>query len=146
MFPSACWPTRACWSLEHSGEMKTMLRILLPFALSLVILSLAACGSTAILNQSPIRNYVVVGVENDSASSVDVTLCFAQRCSVHDLTDSISPGAHRDEAVNNAQGGTAIFRVTSRGAVRCLRVRFASGQEHHAPVKVSWARSCPWSS
>jgi hypothetical protein len=126
--------------------MKTMLRILLPIACPLVILSLAACGNTAILDQSPTRNYVVVGIENDSASSIDVTLCYAQRCSVHDLTDSISPDAHRDEAVNNAQGGIAIFRVTSRETVRCLRVRYASGQEQHTTVKASWARPCPWSS
>jgi hypothetical protein len=123
-----------------------MFRVLLPLVLLLVTLSLAACGNTAILDQSPIRNYVVVGIENDSASSVDVTLCFAQRCSVHDLTDSISAGGHRDAAVNNAPGGTAIFRVTSRRKVRCLRVRYASGQEHHTPVKVSWARPCPWAS
>ncbi len=107
-------------------------------------LSLAACSNTAILDQSPIRNYVVVSIENDSSSPVDVTQCYAKRCRIHDLTDSIRAGGHRDEAINNALAGTAIFGVTSGKTVRCLRIRYARGQEHHAPIKVSEARACPW--
>jgi hypothetical protein len=45
-------------------------------ALPLVTLPLAGCGHTAILDQSPIGNYVVLSIVNDSASSVKVTQCY----------------------------------------------------------------------
>jgi hypothetical protein len=121
------------------------LRLSCPIVSLLAIFPLAGCSNVAYLDQSPIRNYVVVTIENDSGSSVKVTECYARRCRDHDPTYSIRAGGRRDEAANNAQAGTAIFRVASGDTVRCLRMRYVEGQEHHAPLKVSAAGRCPWS-
>ena len=113
-------------------------------AASGVIFSLTGCSNVAILDQSPIENYVVVRIGNDGAAPVQVTLCYAQQCRVHDVTDSINVGDHRDDGVNTAHPGTAIFRVSNQGeVVRCLRVPYTTGQRY-ATVNVSEARPCPW--
>lgn len=138
------WRSQVHWRPSRLARIREVSRIGPRVALLVVGLSLAGCSHAAILDQSPIRNYVVFTIVNDSPSSVEVTECWAKQCTTHDLTDSIRPGSQRDVAINNAQAGTAIFRVTSGKTVRCFRIRYARDQEHHDPVAVSSARACPW--
>jgi hypothetical protein len=102
------------------------------------------CGDTAILDQSPIGNFVVVPIVNDTQSTIEVTLCYRARCKSHDITDQLAPGTSRRDGVNNAEAGVAIFRVKTNAGIRCLRMRYASGQEHHAPLAISSSGRCPW--
>lgn len=100
------------------------------------------CGGSALVDQAPLRNFVVVSIANDLTRSVDVTECFDAACRSHDVVDAIEPGHTRTEAVNNASRGRATFRVTE-GAKQlgCLYVPYRSGQEK-AAARISNIRSC----
>jgi len=116
-------------------------------ALFSVCLLLCGCDSnTAVLDQSPIRNYVVVPIVNDTDQTIRVTLCYSRTCrgsGGHDITDTLSPHTQREDAVNNSYTGPAVFRVTTPTTTRCLYMSYALGQEHHAALLVSNSRPCP---
>lgn len=121
-----------------------MARVFTAVAIVTAVVMCGGCGNTAILDQSPIGSYVVVPIVNDTQSTIEVTLCYGARCESHDITDSLAPGASRNDGVNNAEAGVAIFRAQTHAGIRCLRMRYGSGQEHHAPLAISSSGRCPW--
>jgi hypothetical protein len=120
----------------------SILAITLGLAVAVALSQLFPQGP--ILDISPLENFVVVRVEDDTPEPVEATICYSRACRIHDVSDGISPYGHRDEAINNGQSGLAVFRVKkASGQVRCLRLRYAAGQRH-ASLRVSAARPCPW--
>lgn len=120
-------------------------------ALSVVITAVVVIASvvspdTAVFDQSPIANYVVITVENDLGSPVTADLCGNSRCSLIETADRIAAGGSVRDGVNNASPGTATFVITRAGRrVSCLKLRYLKGQRQ-AAVKISDARQCRSSS
>ena len=101
---------------------------------------LAGCGPA--FEQSPIENFVVVRIKNNSMREISVHACYSRDCRRHDVTDSIAPGRSAEQAFNNGVGGVIIFEIRSKGhRVGCIRLRTRVGQRH-AVVAASRAHPC----
>src|SRR4051812_35198775 len=61
--------------------------------LTVVALAVAASGCVdgVVVDQAPLRNFVVVTIRNDEGRTVKTSSCFDLLCSRHDIVDSIQP-------------------------------------------------------
>jgi hypothetical protein len=104
---------------------------------------LAGCSNNAVLDQAPLRNFVVVTIRNDLPYSISVARCLDVRCTKEDVTDNVSPSRSTRMAVNNATSGSAIFRLERNGrSVGCLFLRYRR-DERAAELDVSHFTHCP---
>jgi hypothetical protein len=104
--------------------------------------ALPGCSGQAVLDQSPIENFVAVAVVNDSARRIEFTRCYNARCSFHDVTDSVAPGMTGKQAFNNGTSSTITLRIVRHGlAPECLVVHSREGQRR-VRVYVSAANPC----
>ena len=107
------------------------------------VAALSACGQTAVVDQAPLGSFFDLRIVNDTTGTVQVTACFRAACRKPLASDTIKPGAYRDEAAwLNASGGVAFVRVAFGGAqLRCFAEPYRKGQEHGV-IHISAARAC----
>ena len=89
--------------------------------------TLAGCGGTAILDPSQMSNFIDVGIVNETAVTVSVRRCYNQRCSFHDVSDSIRPGRVVHQAFNNGVGINRLRFATKGKADTCISLHYAAG-------------------
>jgi hypothetical protein len=105
---------------------------------------LTGCNASApLFDQSPLRNYVVATVNNDTDHQVIVTVCYDRRCHNTDQVDKVAAHDYVQDGINNDSAGLAWFRIQSATGttVGCLRLRYRSGQRT-ASLQVSEAADC----
>jgi hypothetical protein len=101
---------------------------------------LGAAGCT--LDPSPIENFVVVSVTNDTPRKVEFHRCYNRSCSFHDVTDPVVPGKSGRQAFNNGTARKITLRFTSGGkTIGCIVLHPHRGQRQ-ATVHVSAANPC----
>lgn len=108
-----------------------------------VAVVLAGCSNNAVLDQAPLRNFVVVTIRNDLSHSTSVARCLDVRCTKEDVTANVSPSRSTRMAVNNATSGIAIFRLERSGrSVGCLFLHYRR-DEQAAALDMSRFTRCP---
>jgi len=120
------------------------LRAIAPVAVVAAGLFLSGCGSNAVLDLAPLGDFYDLRVDNDTASTVTIGPCWGSKCQHLDgITDTLNPGAHRDEALwGNETPGLAALQISRDGTiVGCLYLHYRKGQTHgHA--QISGASPC----
>lgn len=91
---------------------------------------------------SPIENYVVVTVHNDTGEQLRVKECYDALCHSVDSNDKVRSGDRVQDGINNYYGGYAFFRFEAEAAVRgCVALKYRSGQRS-AEIWASRAVPC----
>jgi hypothetical protein len=95
----------------------------------------------AFFDISPIENYVVVTVHNDTGEQLRVKECYDALCHSVDFNDKVRPGNYVQDGINNYYSGYAFFRFEGRAVRGCIALKYRSGQRS-AEIWASRAVPC----